>query len=57
MSEESIRFAGILLITVPTIGFGGVMLLRQIWGGEPGYLDNPVRQDLWRGGHAHAGVW
>ena len=56
MSEESIRFAGVLLITVPTIALGGVTLLRQIWGREPGYLDNPVRQNLWRAGHAHAGV-
>ena len=56
MSEASIRIAGILLITVPTIAFGGVMLLRLIWGREPGYLDNAVRQNLWRAGHAHAGV-
>jgi hypothetical protein len=56
MSEESIRTAGILLITVPAIAFGGVTLLRLIWRREPGYLDNPVRQNLWRAGHAHAGV-
>jgi hypothetical protein len=56
MSEDSIRFAGILLITVPAVALGGAMLLRQIWGREPGYLDNPVRQNLWRAGHAHAGV-
>lgn len=56
MSEESIRIAGVLLITVPTIAFGGAMLLKLIWGREPGYLDNPVRQSLWRAGHAHAGV-
>lgn len=56
MSEDSIRLAGVLLITVPTIAFGGVRLLIAIWRREPGYLDNPVRQDLWRAGHAHAGV-
>ena len=56
MSEESIRTAGILLITVPTIAFGGARLLRAIWSREEGYLDNPVRQNLWRAGHAHAGV-
>ena len=56
MSEDSIRTAGILLVTVPTIAFGGAMLLRMIWGRDPGYLDNPVRQNLWRAGHAHAGV-
>ena len=56
MSDESIHLAGILLITVPTIALGGARLLKAIVGREPGYLDNPVRQDLWRAGHAHAGV-
>ena len=56
MSEESLRTAGILLITVPAVAFGGATLLRLIWGRQPGYLDNPVRQNLWRAGHAHAGV-
>lgn len=56
MSEDSIHFAGVVLITVPAIAFGGARLLRLIWAREPGYLDNPVRQDLWRAGHAHAGV-
>jgi hypothetical protein len=56
VSQESVRFAGVLLITVPTIALGGVRLLRAIWGREAGYLDNPVRQNLWRAGHAHAGV-
>jgi len=45
-----------VLITVPAVAFGGVRLLRAIFRHEPGYLDNPVRQDLWRAGHAHAGV-
>ena len=29
------------------------MLTRRI----PGYLDNPLRQNMWRAGHAHPGVW
>jgi hypothetical protein len=48
--------AGVLLITVPAIAWGGATLLRAIWRKEPGYLDNPVRQNFWRAGHAHAGV-
>jgi hypothetical protein len=56
MSQDSIHFAGVVLITVPAIAFGGARLLRMIWAREPGYLDNPVRQNLWRAGHAHAGV-
>jgi hypothetical protein len=56
MSETSLRIAGVLLITVPTIAFGGATILRMIWARDPGYLDNQVRQSLWRAGHAHAGV-
>ncbi|MBO3752315.1 hypothetical protein J5X84_40180 [Streptosporangiaceae bacterium NEAU-GS5] len=56
MSPANLTTAGILLITVPTIAFGGVSLLTLIGRGIPGYLDNPVRRGLWRAGHAHAGV-
>lgn len=56
MSTDSLHFAGAVLITVPAIAFGGARLLRMIFRREPGYLDNPVRQNLWRAGHAHAGV-
>jgi hypothetical protein len=56
MSDASKTVAGILLVLVPTIEFGGYSLLRMIASRSPGYLDNPVRQNLWRAGHAHAGV-
>jgi hypothetical protein len=56
MSADSLHFAGVVLITVPAIAFGGIRLLTTILRREPGYLDNPVRQDLWRAAHAHAGV-
>ena len=56
MAPESRRLAGIILILVPAVAFGGASLLSMIVGQAPGYLDNPVRQDLWRAGHAHAGV-
>ena len=56
MSDASRTVAGILLVLVPTIEFGGCSLLRMIAKRIPGYLDNPVRQNLWRAGHAHAGV-
>ena len=56
MSNESLQVAGILLIVVPTIEFGGVSLLRFIGKRTPGYLDNPVRRALFVAGHAHAGV-
>ncbi len=56
MSPESRLFAAILLVSIPTIQFGGLTLLRFISARAPGYLDNPVRQNLFRAGHAHAGV-
>jgi hypothetical protein len=37
-------------------GLRGVSLLGFISRRSPGYLDNPVRQNLFRAGHAHAGV-
>jgi hypothetical protein len=57
MSRESRMFAGILLVVLPTVMYGGLTLLGLLTGNEPGYNDNPVRHDLWRAGHAHAGVY
>jgi hypothetical protein len=57
MSRESRTLAGVLLLTIPTAMFGGLTLLTHIVGRVPGYLDNPLRQNLWRAGHAHAGVY
>lgn len=56
MTSSSRRLAGIILVLIPTAALGGATLLSMIVGGGAGYLDNPVRQDLWRAGHAHAGV-
>jgi hypothetical protein len=56
MSPESRRLAGILLIVLPTVMFGGVSILSLLIG-DATYMKNPLRQDLWRAGHAHAGVW
>jgi hypothetical protein len=49
--------AGILLVVIPTVMFGGLTLLGMLVGNAPGYLDNPLRQNLWRAGHAHAGMY
>jgi hypothetical protein len=37
--------------------FGGLSLLTFLTRNLPGYADNPVRHDLFRAGHAHAGVY
>ena len=55
MSRASRRLAGILLIVFPTVICGGVSLLGLLIN-DPRYQENALRQDLWRAGHAHAGV-
>jgi hypothetical protein len=57
MSRESRMSAGILLVVLPTVMYGGVSLLGFLTRNVPGYNDNPLRHDLWRAGHAHAGVY
>ena len=56
LSPASRRLAGILLVVFPSVILGGASLLSMLIRSEPGYVDNPIRQDLWRAGHAHAGV-
>lgn len=55
MSRESRYLAGALLIVLPTVMYGGVSILTLLVN-NPAYMQNPLRQDLWRAGHAHAGV-
>src|SRR5580698_11394729 len=57
MSRESRMFAGVLLVVLPTVMYGGIILLGLLTGSVSGYADNPLRQNLWRAGHAHAGVY
>jgi hypothetical protein len=44
-----------LLVVLPTVVLGGVSLLTLLIR-DPAYQANALRQDLWRAGHAHAGV-
>jgi hypothetical protein len=55
VSRESRVTAGILLILLPAVVYGGTSILSLLIG-EPAYAQNELRQDLWRAGHAHAGV-
>jgi hypothetical protein len=57
MSRESKMVAGVLLVVIPTVMYGGLSLLTALVGAAPGYVDNPLRHDMWRAGHAHAGVY
>jgi hypothetical protein len=55
VSRESRVTAGILLILLPAVVYGGTSILSLLIG-DPAYAQNELRQDLWRAGHAHAGV-
>jgi uncharacterized membrane protein len=55
MTQTSRKLAGVLLIVMPTVIYGGATLLTMLIS-DPGYMQNPLRQNLWRAGHAHAGV-
>jgi len=57
MSRETRMLSGILLVVIPTVMYGGLTLLYALTRKVPGYNDNPLRHDMWRAGHAHAGVY
>jgi hypothetical protein len=56
ISATTRLLSGIILITVPSIEYGGSYLLQMLRGSDPSYVNNPLRQNLFRAGHAHAGV-
>ena len=62
LSRRAKLVSGLILITVPTIMYGGLTLLGLVTQGTagmpPGDLTLTETQSaLWRAGHAHAGVW
>jgi hypothetical protein len=57
MTREARIMAGLILITVPTIQYGGYFLLTSLRNPSSHYMDNALRQNFFRAGHAHAGVF
>ena len=53
LSNATRDLAGILLLTVVTIEFGGAFMLRVVQGKEP---TTDLQKSFFRAGHAHAGV-
>ena len=53
LSDASRNLAGILLLSIVTIQFGGVFMLRVVQGKEPA---TDLQKSFFRAGHAHAGV-
>src|SRR5215472_18117776 len=56
MTREAKLVCGIMLITVPTIQYGGYFLLTSLMSKSSRYMENPLRQNFFRAGRAHAGV-
>lgn len=56
MSRISRIICGIVLLTVPTIEFGGYFLLNIISGKEAEMALTPFQEAMFRAGHGHAGV-
>jgi hypothetical protein len=56
MTSEARTISGVILITVATIQYGGYFLLTSLMDRGSRYMDNPLRQNFFRAGHAHAGV-
>lgn len=56
MSTESLRLAGFLVVVYPSVVFGGASILGHWITRRTAYYENPLRQRMWRAGHAHAGV-
>jgi hypothetical protein len=57
MNDAARTMIGIILITVPTIEFGGYFLLTLLRLGRMGsFTPSPLQRSFFRAGHAHAGV-
>jgi hypothetical protein len=53
LSPDSRMTAGVLLLTIVAIEYGGWFMLRVVRGHQPA---TPFQQAFFRAGHAHAGV-
>ena len=53
LSADSRTTAGVLLLTIVAVEYGGWFLLRVVRGVQPA---TPFQQAFFRAGHAHAGV-
>jgi len=57
MSRAARLMCGLILIVVPTIEYGGYYIFKSLLNPALHYATaNPLREDLERAGHAHAGV-
>ena len=53
LSPDTLNTAGIILLTIVAVEYGGWFMLRVVRGRQPA---TPFQQAFFRAGHAHAGV-
>jgi hypothetical protein len=53
LSSSELVTAGVVLLLVVTVAYGGTFLLRVVTGQQP---TNELQRSFFRAGHAHAGV-
>lgn len=56
MHVSTKKAAGWLIIILPTVAYGGFSILNFIITKNVGIVDNPLRKEFFRAGHAHAGI-
>jgi hypothetical protein len=54
LSDQTLTMAGILFLSLVTIEFGGVFVLKVVRGREPA---TDLQHTFFRAGHAHAGMF
>jgi hypothetical protein len=56
VSRETRWTGAVLIVSLLGVMFGGTVLLDRLTA-DPAWGGNALHQDLWRAGHAHAGVF
>ena len=56
MTKRSKQICGVILLTMPSIQYGGYFLLQLLSGQYPELQLTEFQQSMFRAGHAHAGV-
>jgi predicted RND superfamily exporter protein len=56
MTNEARKISGFILLSVPTIIYGGYFLLTVLYGQQEHLQLTDFQKSMFRAGHAHAGV-
>jgi Ni,Fe-hydrogenase I cytochrome b subunit len=56
MTKETKTMSGVILLSIPSIAYGGYFLLGVLSGNYPELELTGFQQAMFRAGHAHAGV-